>query len=180
MSKIKEIIRDILKKEGGYQADKEDPGNLNSEGEVVGTNYGISAPVYEKYLGRPPTKEEMKSMKLKTAEEIYEKQFVVPLSEKYGVSMDHPVFPQLVDMNVQHSPAGQAMIIQRATGAKVDGQYGPETKAKLQEALSDPYFANNLAGKRKDYYKSLIQNNPDLGKYQKGWFKRADSFRIDE
>jgi lysozyme family protein len=34
-------IDEILKHEGGFQNDKEDDGNYNAKGELVGTNHGI-------------------------------------------------------------------------------------------------------------------------------------------
>lgn len=55
--------------EGGYQKDPRDRGNYY-QGKLIGTNWGISAPVLAEYLRRPPTVEDMKSLKRVTAEEI--------------------------------------------------------------------------------------------------------------
>ena len=60
-----------LKFEGGYQKLSSDPGNYNSRGDLVGTNMGIAATTYEKWLNRPPTVEDMKSITVSIASEIY-------------------------------------------------------------------------------------------------------------
>ena len=46
----------VIKEEGGYQDMPSDTGNY-VDGVLVGTNYGISAPVLKSYLGRTPSKE---------------------------------------------------------------------------------------------------------------------------
>ena len=48
--------------EGGYQNNPSDFGNYNSLKQCVGTNLGISAPVYESFIKRPPTIEDMKAI----------------------------------------------------------------------------------------------------------------------
>jgi len=173
----KEILSNIIKHEGGYQNHKEDKkGNTNSKGERVGTNWGISAPVYEQYIGKPPTVEDMKNMPKEHALEIYRKKYIEPVEKVYGFSPDHPAYKQVVDMGVNHSPQAVASMIQRATGAKVDGIAGPLTRASVGKI--DPEVLNDLlVDKRRDYYEQLMRSNPDFEKYRKGWLKRAESFR---
>lgn len=66
----------IDKAEGGYQNSAADKaGNTNSNGEMVGTNHGISAPVYESYLGHPPTQAEMQQMTKDQALHIYQDKY---------------------------------------------------------------------------------------------------------
>lgn len=55
--------------EGGYQNNPQDSGNYYM-GNLIGTNWGISAPVLASFLGRIPTKSEMQNLSLKTAEQI--------------------------------------------------------------------------------------------------------------
>jgi len=60
----------LLRSEKGYQNTPGDKGNLNSRGVPVGTNYGVSARVYEQYLGRVPTAQDMRQMSPSVAREI--------------------------------------------------------------------------------------------------------------
>lgn len=65
----------LLEAEGGYQAHPADSGNYNSLGELVGTNRGISARLYEDIIGRPPSVTDMQAITEQDALEIYESEF---------------------------------------------------------------------------------------------------------
>ena len=60
--------------EGGYQATVSDEGNYVN-GKLIGTNWGISAPVLADYLGREPSVADMKNLTYETALKIYKKDF---------------------------------------------------------------------------------------------------------
>ena len=76
MANFKLFLPELLKAEGKYQNKPWDKkGNTNSLGQMVGTKYGISAPVYEAFIKRPPTVLDMKNMKLETAVLIAKKQY---------------------------------------------------------------------------------------------------------
>ena len=51
----------IIQEEGGYQDMPNDTGNY-TDGVLIGTNYGISADTLKSFLGRTPTKDEMKNL----------------------------------------------------------------------------------------------------------------------
>ena len=71
----------VSKSEGGYSNDTRDPGNYTGAkigvGKLIGTNYGISAPVLVSYwkgkYGKEPTEFDMKSLPYSVALEIYKK-----------------------------------------------------------------------------------------------------------
>lgn len=69
-----------LKLEAGYQNLKGDTGNYNSLKQNVGTNYGISAKIYEKWIKRPPTVADIKAINKAKALEIYKAWYWKPLS----------------------------------------------------------------------------------------------------
>lgn len=71
MANYNNFIDTISQIEGGYQNLKWDKGNFNSLGENVGTNFGISARVYETTLKRPPTVADMKAITPYQAIEFY-------------------------------------------------------------------------------------------------------------
>ena len=76
MSNFKEFSKLIEKIEGKYQnTPKDQSGNTNSLGLMIGTNFGISARVYEQFIGHPPTIEEMKNMPKESALKIYEAEY---------------------------------------------------------------------------------------------------------
>ena len=102
MSKADEIIDIILKHEGGFQMMPEDAGNYNSEGDLVGTNFGISAPVYEKYIGKVPSVSDMENITEEEARDIYKKDYITPVTKNLGIPEESPAFEQVVDMVVNH------------------------------------------------------------------------------
>ena len=57
----------VLHHEGGYVDHPKDPGGA--------TNYGVTKKVYEVYLGRECTKDEVKDMPLKAVREIYKRKY---------------------------------------------------------------------------------------------------------
>lgn len=70
------------KNEGGYTNNPHDRGNwtdgVAGSGVLIGTNYGISAPVLKKFLGRTPTVEEMKNLPIATVKKIYKSDYWNP------------------------------------------------------------------------------------------------------
>lgn len=176
MSKeVDRIIDGILKAEGGYQNHKEDArGNTNSKGQLVGTNFGISAPVWEKIIGRPPTVKDMKGITEEQARDVYKRDYADAVKSRYGIDESNPIYPQVVDMTVNHSPSAVTAMIQRAYGSKVDGISGKDTRARIA-AGGDRNSA--LVDERKKYYEQLMKSDPDKEKYRNGWMSRAEHFR---
>ena len=171
------VLDEVLENEGGYQRMPEDKGNKNSRGQLVGTNFGISAPVYERVLGRPPSAQDMKDMTEEEARDIYRDQYIRPVKENLGVPSDHPAFPQIVDMAVNHGYSGATAIIQRALGTKVDGKAGPETRKKLEDA-NPVDFNNKLVDERVNSYQQTVQQDDSQARFLDGWTNRANRYRI--
>ncbi len=69
--------------EGGYTGDEDDNGNWTggkkNVGNLIGTKYGISAPVLMAHLGRVPTVLEMKNLSKYVAYIIYKKKYWDPI-----------------------------------------------------------------------------------------------------
>lgn len=72
MASFDKFLIHLTQAEAGYQNARIDSkGNKNSLGVYVGTNHGISAPVYEQIIGHPPTAQEMKAITKDEANAIY-------------------------------------------------------------------------------------------------------------
>lgn len=71
--------KEVSVSEGGYTINPEDNGNWTGgrrdRGELIGTNFGISAPVLKAYLGRTPTAKEMYDLSASDAKDIYRKNY---------------------------------------------------------------------------------------------------------
>lgn len=82
----------VIQEEGGYQDMAADSGNY-VDGDLIGTNYGISAPVLKSYLGRTPTKEEMQNLSFDDSVIIYIKNY---WNKVYGDDIDNDSVAKLI------------------------------------------------------------------------------------
>lgn len=87
-------LRSWLSAENSYGNGANDIGNFNSKGQMVGTNYDIAAKTYELYLGKAPSKHDMKNMTKETALYIYEQEFLV--KQRLGELNIEPYFMDLL------------------------------------------------------------------------------------
>ena len=97
--------------EGGFQKNPKDRGNYNSKGELVGTNLGISAPVYEAYIGFPPNERDMLNITKDVAASIFKDWFW----DRIGASQikSQSVANIIVDHGVNAGLASIGRIVQR-------------------------------------------------------------------
>ena len=169
-------IETILKHEGGYQNKTTDAANKNSRGEWVGTNRGITPAVYEETYGKVPTGRDMQKITKQEAMDIYRKQYARPIQKNLGISPHDPMFGHILDIAVNHGYSGAVALVQRASGAKVDGKAGPGTQEAI--AAMDPHALNEaLVDARMAEYDRIIKSKPETAGFRNGWNKRAESFR---
>ncbi len=171
MAEFDKYKSSILEIEGGYQNNPHDPGNYNSRGELVGTNHGISAKLYEKVIGRPPTVADMKSITKERALSIFYNWFWVPMMANKIDSQ--AIAETFVDHGINAGIPRAVRLMQHVlndyfyAGLKVDGRMGPKTLAAVNASPERELFdAYNTA--RIDYYESL--NNAH---FEHGWKNRV-------
>lgn len=81
-----------------------------------------------------------------------------------------------LDISINHSPKGMALILQRAVadcGQKVDidGKFGPKTFAAAQ-ACDPVALAKAIVKRRGEYYEAIIKANASQECHRRGWFNR--------
>jgi len=178
---IKQIIADIIAKEGGYVNHPDDKGGP--------TNYGITAMSYTEYFRRPSAKipmdvtiDEIKAVTPALAEKIYYTLYYV---RPNIINLPELIQPIMLDMAVNHGRRGSVKILQKTlatigySGDAPDGIIGQKTliaAAKAAAALGNGLITN-LINSRLDYYKEIIKNDPTQAAFKNGWFARAESFR---
>lgn len=115
--------------EGGYSNHKKDKGNWTGgdidKGVLIGTNYGISAPVLMTYLGRMPTVSEMKNLSLDTVKLIYERNYWNPIRGNEINNQD--IANDIYDAGVMSGPGTAIKMAKRARnypeGTKMDDNF---------------------------------------------------------
>lgn len=166
----------LQKVEGAYQALPQDPGNFNSKGELVGTNYGISARFYERIINRPPSKMDMKAITQYEAEEMYKAFFwdknlgdQIKSQSVANTVIDHQINSGRgirLAQKVLNNHFGKSLV--------VDGIMGKNTLSAINSVNAE-IFVNEYNNAREDYYRSL--NNPT---FLKGWLIRLKSFAYSD
>lgn len=119
--------------EGGYQCMREDNGNWTGgvvgSGDLIGTKYGISAPLLGLYLGRRATATDMKTLQKETAEAIYRKNYWAPI--KGDLIEDQAQADQLYDMGVNAGVKTAIILAQRTLGLPETGVMDATTLHKI-------------------------------------------------
>lgn len=161
MSEFARAIDTLLKHEGGYVFDMDDPG-----GE---TKYGISKRTYP-YLDIVNLTEE-------DAKRIYKQDWW----DKYLYSLinNQKIATKVFDLAVNMGAKQSHKLLQRAvnaTGGDLvdDGVIGQKTREAVNLASPEAVLAA-LRSESAGYYRVLIAKNPINEKYEKGWLKRAYS-----
>ena len=151
---FKEIVKGIIRREGGYVDHPKDPG-----GE---TKYGIAK--------RSHPKENIKSLTKKRAEEIYYDEYWVPSKAPY---IPHDIQDTFFDMVVNMGQRRAVKILQKACNSKncglvVDGLIGKNTIR-----ASKKIDASRLRVFRILFYTDLIRRKPSLETFIVGWIRMA-------
>jgi lysozyme family protein len=153
---FKECLDLVLKSEGGWVNNPNDPG-----GE---TNLGVTKRVWEEYVGHP-----VESLKKLTKEEV------APLYElKYWRPCYGEVLPRGLDfvvfsMGINAGPGRSIKLLQSSVGCVPDGVIGPATRRLISDSNSATLIAK-FSESRREYYRSL-KTFPIFGK---GWLARVD------
>ncbi|WP_295655335.1 glycosyl hydrolase 108 family protein [uncultured Mucilaginibacter sp.] len=167
----------VLSIEGGYQNTAGDSGNLNSLGQSVGTNCGISAPIYEKYIGRPPSVSDMKSITPAIATGIYQKLFWNAYN--IGSISDQFIANHVFDMFVNMDPKDASEVVQLAINqvspnlVAVDGIMGPATMNSLNYVIKK--FGADAVNAA-IYSQQVIKYTFFGGQFLQSWLDRSKVF----
>lgn len=163
----------VLKHEGGYSNDPKDPG-----GE---TNFGITESTLEHCRSQLGISREVKDLTLEDAKMIYKIHYWDPYP--YDEIDSKTIAAKLFDAAVNIGQHTAVKLLQKAfmyVGYRiaVDGRLGTKTidainnayKIGLEYTLLDE-FREYL----KEHYEDLVEKNPSLKKFLKGWLNRAES-----
>ena len=157
MTTFGQIVMRVLKAEGGYVNDPDDPG-----GE---TKFGISK--------RSFPNEDIKNLTRDRAVELYLKHYWTPSkAERLPDKLRHQYFDMVVNMGQSRA----TKILQQACNSKngkgkqisVDGRIGPKTIAATKNLEVE-----RLKGFRTFYYAELCVKRNTLLKYYYGWYRRV-------
>lgn len=158
--------------EGGYQNISTDPGNFNSLGQQVGTNYGISARFYETVINRPPSVLDMRNISKTEAEGIFKTFFWDKNSADKinNQQMAQTIIDHHVNAGNGAKLAQELLNDEFGFNVSEDNQIGPESLSALN-SVNPRLFVELYNELRKQHY--LKVNNST---FLEGWLIRLRKF----
>jgi lysozyme family protein len=146
----------LLEHEGGYVNNVHDKGGM--------TNLGVTKRVYDKWIGRESTEQEMRDLTPDDVAPIYKKNYWNRVKgDQLPSGLDWACF----DWAVNSGSGRPAKAVQRAVGATQDGAIGNQTLGLIAE--KDPKFIiDYVYTVRQAFYESL----DDYKHFGRGWSRR--------
>jgi len=154
MADFQAAIEKVLREEGGYVNDPNDPG-----GE---TKFGISKRQYPHVDIAALTRDQ--------AKQIYRDDYWDVI---HGEQIEsQPVADVIFDFGVNAGARLAAKVAQRLVNETTDGWIGPKTLAALNGYEAERFVAEYTLA-RIAHYTALVVKNPSLRKFHFGWTRRA-------
>lgn len=183
MRSVKSIAAEIVRREGGYVNDPDDPGGATKHGVTLGTLRGLGLDLTGD--GKVDVAD-VKALDPERAAAIY----VAHYFEGPGLNLlPEPLQASVFDMQV-NAGANAVKLLQRlihAMGfpAVDDGKVGPRTVAAAEAAAAaaPDHIADAYGIERRNYYYRLADRRPASRKFARsrnggkgGWITRAEEF----
>lgn len=154
MADFQAAIEKVLRNEGGYVNDPNDPG-----GE---TKFGISKRQYPDL--------DIKTLTRDQAKQIYKDDY---WDTVYGDQVANQMVAEMIfDFGVNAGARLAVKLAQKVVGADPDGWMGPNTLGALN-GYEPERFATEYTLVRIIHYTSLVEKNPKLRKFHYGWVRRS-------
>ena len=168
MANFEDALAYVGVNEGGFQKSPNDPGNWYN-GELLGTKWGISAPVAREhgYLG------EMSQLPKSFANAIYRSTYWPGLE----AITNQAVATKIMDMRVQFGVSGGSKLAQRAANSvggslAVDGAIGPASIAAFN-TINASALMMALCDAMENAYLADLAAHPAKAENRDGWLARA-------
>ncbi len=183
MQSVREIAEKIVRREGGYVNDPDDPGGA--------TNFGVTIHTMRR-LGLDldgdggVTSRDVRQLTRSQAVDIFVKHyFERPLIAELPRNLQATVFDMYVNAGVNAVKILQRLMNQMGYSVTVDGALGPQTLTAVRAAFaaSPDHLINAYGIARRNYYFRLADRRLASRKYARaqgggkgGWIRRAEEF----
>ena len=158
---FEEALEHVLKHEGGFVNHKLDKGGI--------TNLGVTIAVWEEWIGRESSEDEMRNLKPEDVAPLYKKMY---WDRVKGDELPSGVNYCVFDAAVNSGTGRAAKWLQEAVGAVPDGAIGAKTLAKVAAHDADS-LVNAYCDVRLNFLKSL----KTFDTFGKGWSRRVEGVR---
>lgn len=164
MADFDKAVITVLKHEGGYVDNPNDPGGA--------TRYGISQEMLteEKIPFKP------EEITIPIAKRLYKERYWDRMNLQDIESQELATI--LLDMGVLMGPYSVVKTLQGVLNVSQDGVIGPKTIEQSNRAMSSSYSRMLLTGLIKSlqiHFIRLVRDNPKLMEFLEGWIRRTHS-----
>ena len=156
-------LKHVLASEGGYVNHPSDPGGR--------TNMGVTQEVWEDWVGKSVTEEEMKALTTELVAPLYKERYWGRVKgDALPTGIDLCVFDYAVNSGVYRA----ATTLQRMVGAKEDGVIGPRTLAAVKAEEPDVLIRRYCDARLK-----FLQALSTFATFGRGWTARVTKVEKD-
>lgn len=163
MADFNQAVALVLKHEGGYVWNLNDPGGP--------TNFGITAAVYSEYIGRVADADAVKKMTVQQARDIYRGKYWQAIKGDSIASQE--LANHCLDMAVLRGVGAASKAMQTALGIKADGVVGNVTITALNANLP-AVFLNVFRSLCIRAFAAIVVGRPASVEFLSNWCKRAE------
>ena len=154
-------LNHVLLSEGGFVHHPKDPGGM--------TNLGVTKAVWDDWIKRESTEDEMRNLKPADVADLYKKLYWDRVKgDDLPSGLNYCVF----DAAVNSGTGRAAKWLQECVGAVADGAIGAKTLAKVKAHDADA-LVNAYCDLRLNFLKSL----KTFDTFGKGWSRRVEGVR---
>jgi lysozyme family protein len=147
----------LLIHEGGFVNHPSDPGGM--------TNFGVTKAVWEEWVGRPVTEQEMRALTPALVEPLYKAKYWDRIKgDNLPAGVDYCVFDAAVNSGVRRA----VQWLQSCAGAVPDGSIGPKTLGAVEAQQPDELIKSYCAARLK-----FLQSLVNWATFGRGWARRV-------
>jgi lysozyme family protein len=170
----------ILGIEGGYQSNPNDDGNYAC-GALVGTNYGISAPTLQDWIGHCPSVTEMQLLEESVAMAIYKARFWdrIRADEITNQNSANMLFDMIVNQTGHFNGIVRDAVIAQRSYVNIFELPFDDNELSVLNSLNQHTLFNDIKDFREAAYRETVLNNPAKGIFLDGWLARLDTLNWD-
>lgn len=156
----------VIRHEGGFTSDERDPGNALPDGRKGSTNLGCTQAVWEAYIGKQVTLDDMKRLTKEDVKPLYKKRYWDAIhGDRLHKGLDYAVFDTAINSGVSRA----SKFIQEIVGVSADGAIGNNTLLAISQFKDSVMLIDEYCEKRLAFLKAL-KTWPIYGR---GWEKRV-------
>lgn len=183
MRTVKDIAKEIVKREGGYVNDPDDPGGATNFGVTIHTMRRLGLDLDSN--GRIDSRDVRQLSRAQAVDIFIKHYFERPLIAELPPALHPSVFDMYVNAGGNAVKILQRLLVDMGYDIAVDGALGPQSIAATQRAVkrAPQHFVDAYGIARRNYYFRLADRRVASRKYARsraggkgGWIRRAEEF----